>query len=161
MEPWSRREGDNLTSLAELNESSLLESISKRYAAGKIYTDVGDILVAVNPFRQISIYSDEWSRTYAQRSNDLQYLSPHIYVTAGRALTALVHSKKNQVCVISGESGAGKTESTKLIIQQVSALYIITAIVHNLFSQLMKMCRSSQFGNLLQNKIIQVHSGRV
>ena len=119
MDPWSRKEGDNLTSLAELNEANLLGAISKRYANEIIYTDVGDILVAVNPFRQIPIYTDEWSRIYGHSSDELHHLAPHIYVTSSRAFTALVHSKRDQVCVISGESGAGKTESTKLIIQQV------------------------------------------
>lgn len=107
-----------MTSLAELNESNLLQAVSKRYSNNIIYTDVGDILLAVNPFQQLSIYSEAWSRAYTELS--LEELPPHIYKTASRAFTALVHGKKDQVCVISGESGAGKTESTKLIIQQVS-----------------------------------------
>ena len=115
--PWLRQEGDNLTSLADLNECRLLECIQERYKRGIIYTDVGDILVAVNPFQQLPIYNESWSKVYAE--SELSHLSPHIYGTASRAYTTLVHSKKNQVCVISGESGAGKTESTKLIIQQV------------------------------------------
>lgn len=116
--PWLRQEGDNLTSLADLNEIRLLECIQERYKRGIVYTDVGDILVAVNPFQQLPIYNESWSKVYAAESES-SHLSPHIYCTASRAFTALVHSKKNQVCVISGESGAGKTESTKLIIQQV------------------------------------------
>lgn len=114
---WRRREEDNLTSLAELNESSLLGAISFRYNQSIIYTDVGDILVAVNPFQQLPLYTEVWSRAYTERA--LEGLPPHIYCTAARAFNALVQSKKGQVCVISGESGAGKTESTKLIIHQV------------------------------------------
>ena len=114
---WNRAESDNLASLVELDERSLLESIEKRYVSGKVYTDVGDILLAVNPFKELPIYSEEWSKVYSVAS--LDDLSPHIFGVAARAFNALIQTKKNQVCVISGESGAGKTESTKLIIHQV------------------------------------------
>ena len=123
----SRRNEDNLTTLVELNETTLLQSIRKRYVADSIYTDVGDILVAVNPFKQLPIYSEDWSGAYG--SGDVNSLSPHIYSVAARAFNALQQSKKNQVCVISGESGAGKTESTKFIIQQVYIyIYVIIQI---------------------------------
>lgn len=115
-----RREEDNLTSLADLSEKSLLDAISSRYSRDTIYTDVGDILVAVNPFRQLeeSYYSEDASKKYAA-DGSWDKLPPHIYAVAARAFTAMLHSKKNQICVISGESGAGKTESSKLVIQQV------------------------------------------
>ena len=115
-----RREEDNLTSLADLSERSLLDAISSRYSRDIIYTDVGDILVAVNPFRELEeyFYNEDASKKYAT-DGSWDKLPPHIYAVAARAFTAMLHSKKNQICVISGESGAGKTESSKLVIQQV------------------------------------------
>ena len=115
---YKRTVDDNLTSLVELDEHSLLESVKKRYVSGKIYTDVGDILLAVNPFQKLPIFSKEWSHLYSRAS--LDDLSPHIFGVAAKAFNALLQTKKDQVCVISGESGAGKTESTKLIIHQVN-----------------------------------------
>ena len=117
--PWiSTSDTDNLTGLTELNQFSLLDAIKKRYQDDLIYTDVGDILVAVNPFRSLPIYSDEWAAPFSRP--DLSGLAPHIYKTAARAYNAMVQAKKDQVCVISGESGAGKTESAKLIMKHVS-----------------------------------------
>lgn len=115
--PWSRLDSDNLTSLQELTEKSLLAATKQRYSANLIYTDVGDILVAVNPFHELPIYEDVWSTAY--NCPDVTTLAPHIYRVAARAFNAMVQGKKDQVCVISGESGAGKTESAKFIMSQV------------------------------------------
>ncbi len=129
---WQRTADDNLTSLVELDETALLQNVKRRYLAGKIYTDVGDILLAVNPFKTMPIYSEQWSQLYSRSQVD--NLPPHVFGVASKAFNALLQAKKNQVCVISGESGAGKTESTKLIIQQVSpcsnsSQYIIAVVV--------------------------------
>ena len=115
--PWSRLDSDNLTGLEELTEKTLLAATKHRYSANLIYTDVGDILVAVNPFRELSIYDEVWSTAYS--CPDVTSLSPHIYRVGAKAFNAMVQGKKDQVCVISGESGAGKTESAKFIMYQV------------------------------------------
>ena len=116
--PWiSSNESDNLTSLPELNQKTLLSAIQRRYDEDFIYTDVGDILVAVNPFCVLPIYSKSWSHAFIRP--DLTGMAPHIFKTAAKAYNAMVQAKKDQVCVISGESGAGKTESAKLIMKQV------------------------------------------
>lgn len=115
--PVSTSEDDNLTGLPELSQRTLLDAIKKRYQQDFIYTDVGDILVAVNPFCLLPLYSHSWSAAFSRP--DLSGMVPHIYKTAARAYNAMVQTKKDQVCVISGESGAGKTESAKLIMKQV------------------------------------------
>lgn len=117
-EPWFGVDSDNLTGLAELNEESLLSSVKQRYNEDSIYSDVGDILVAVNPFRSLPMYDKVWSQAYNRP--DVSALAPHIYRVAARAFNSMVQGKKNQVCVISGESGAGKTESAKYIMHQVN-----------------------------------------
>ncbi len=115
--PWIATESDNLTGLTELNEDTLLQSIRQRYLEDHIYTNVGDILVAVNPFRPLPMYNSEWSQAYARP--DVSSLSPHVFRVAARAFNAMVQGRRDQVCVISGESGAGKTESAKFIMRQV------------------------------------------
>ena len=132
-------EEDNLTSLPELNEENLLASIRKRFQQDRIYTDVGDILVAVNPFRMLPFYSESWSAAYA--SPEASKLMPHVYRVAARAFTAMVHSKRDQVCVISGESGAGKTESAKRIMEQASCsrcvLCSLIIVIYQLISNVL------------------------
>ena len=114
----STSDSDNLTGLSELNQKTLMEAIQKRYKEDRIYTDVGDILVAVNPFCSLPIYSSGCSEAFSKP--DQTGMAPHIFKTAARAYNAVVQAKKDQVCVISGESGAGKTESAKLIMKQAS-----------------------------------------
>ena len=118
-QPWAALEADNLTCLAEMTEVNLLKAIEERYRAGLIYSAVGDILVAVNPFQELPMYDGAWSGAYA--TSDVSGLAPHIFRVASAAYNSMVQGKKNQVCVISGESGAGKTESAKFIIKQVSS----------------------------------------
>ena len=121
MTDWKKTEDDDLITLVELDEKTLLDSMKHRYLSGKIYTDVGDILLAVNPFNNLPIYSEEWSQLYSTSVTD--DLTPHIFRVAAKAFNAILQTKKDQVCVISGESGAGKTECTKLIIYQVSRCF--------------------------------------
>ncbi len=116
----STSESDNLTGLPELTQKTLLQAIQQRYRDDRIYTDVGDILVAVNPFCSLRLYSSGCSAAFSHP--DQSGMAPHIFKTAGRAYNAVVQAKRDQVCVISGESGAGKTESAKLIMKQVSCI---------------------------------------
>uniref|UniRef100_A0A8C2K773 Uncharacterized protein n=1 Tax=Cyprinus carpio TaxID=7962 RepID=A0A8C2K773_CYPCA len=110
---------EDLASLSELDEKSLLEVLTGRFTQNLIYTYIGDILVAINPFKYLSIYEKEVSVS-------LKSLPPHIFAVADRAyqsmLGRLATGPKNQCIVISGESGAGKTESTKLLLRHIMEL---------------------------------------
>lgn len=125
--PWSGQPSDNLTTLTQLTEHTLLTALQTRYQDNSIYTDVGDILIAVNPFKLLPLYSEEWSHAYSRI--DVNSLAPHIFKVASRAYNAMVSDRKDQVCVISGESGAGKTESAKFIMHQVSYLSSHTQVI--------------------------------
>ncbi|XP_059159220.1 unconventional myosin-VIIa-like isoform X2 [Physella acuta] len=115
---------EDLATLASLDENILLEEIAKRYQQNKIYTYVGDILLAVNPFVHLGIYG----KTDSQRYKNIKKSShpPHIYAVADATYQALLgrggKPPGNQCILISGESGAGKTESTKFIIKQLVEL---------------------------------------
>ncbi|CAL1540613.1 unnamed protein product [Lymnaea stagnalis] len=115
---------EDLATLARLDETILLEEVKARYTSDKIYTYVGDILLAVNPFKELDIYGKDYSARY--QHTKLSSQPPHIFAVADAAYQALigngVRAPRNQCVLISGESGAGKTESTKLIIKQLVEL---------------------------------------
>ncbi|XP_016362447.1 myosin-IIIb-like [Sinocyclocheilus anshuiensis] len=115
---------EDLANLSELDEKSLLEVLTGRFTQNLIYTYIGDILVAINPFKYLSIYVKEVSEQY--KCHEKKSLPPHIFAVADRAyqsmLGHLATGPKNQCIVISGESGAGKTESTKLLLRHIMEL---------------------------------------
>ncbi|XP_075049866.1 myosin-IIIb-like [Mixophyes fleayi] len=113
--------GEDAALLPELDEEKLLHTLQSRYLEHKIYTYIGDILIAANPFQDFPIYGAEMSDVYS--SQPIRCLPSHIFAVADRAYTALqVKSatfSRNQCIVISGDSGAGKTESTKLLLRHL------------------------------------------
>eukprot|EP00040_Diaphanoeca_grandis_P032118 m.193634 g.193634 ORF g.193634 m.193634 type:complete len:1246 (-) comp32511_c1_seq1:49-3786(-) len=109
---------DDLAELEDLDDDILCECLKTRYEEDKIYTYVGDILIAINPFVQLGLYTSEVSAKYCN-VHDKSSLPPHLFATADAAFHAMNRSMKPQVCVISGESGAGKTESAKQFIRQI------------------------------------------
>ena len=119
---FESREDDNLTGLAELTSETILKAVKDRYLSDKIYTYIGEILISVNPFKDLPIYSQEIGTLcdrIAQNPATVEEMVPHIYNVACKLYHTMFHTKKQQVCVISGESGAGKTESAKFVIQEI------------------------------------------
>ncbi|XP_065175985.1 unconventional myosin-IXb-like isoform X3 [Sycon ciliatum] len=110
---------DDLCSLSELSEDTLLKNLQRRFAEGIIYTYVGTILVSVNPFKYLPIYNPKFGELYRGRRLDDPSLRPHVFAIADDSFTSMVRNKKNQCIVISGESGSGKTEATKLLLHHV------------------------------------------
>ena len=109
---------DNLVDLDELSEGAILHHVRKRFTKKVIYTYVGPILVAVNPFEKLPIYEAVDIR---QAKSHVQ-VYPHIFITAAVAFRQLDENKKSQSCLISGESGAGKTETTKKVLTYLAAV---------------------------------------
>ncbi|XP_021243544.1 myosin-IIIa isoform X2 [Numida meleagris] len=116
----NQEEVDDLATLEVLDENTVTEQLQKSYAKDQIYTYVGDILIAVNPFRNIDIYSSQHSRLYigAKRTAN----PPHIFAVADIGYQSMVTYNSDQCIVISGESGAGKTQSAHLLVQQLTVL---------------------------------------
>nr|TKS18183.1 hypothetical protein D5086_0000006660 [Populus alba] len=109
---------DDLIQLSYLNEPSVLHNIKHRYAQDLVYSKAGPVLIAVNPFKEIPIYGNEILTSYKQKAKD----SPHVYAIADAAYNEMMRDEKNQSIIISGESGAGKTETAKHAMQYLAAL---------------------------------------
>ncbi|XP_014089710.3 unconventional myosin-XV [Bactrocera oleae] len=109
---------DDMTMLEDLHEASLLWNLRLRYDKGLIYTFAGSILIAVNPYKMFpDSYGLEVAKKYAGKP--LGTMPPHLFAIGAAAHAAL---PSPQVVVISGESGSGKTESTKLVMQYLAAV---------------------------------------
>ncbi|XP_071779574.2 unconventional myosin-VIIb isoform X1 [Centroberyx gerrardi] len=120
MHPTSVKGVDDMIRLGDLNEAGLLRNLLVRHKEGVIYTYTGSILVAVNPYQLLPIYTTEQVHLYTDRR--LGELPPHVFAIADSCFFNMRRNRKNQCCVISGESGAGKTESTKLMLQFLAAV---------------------------------------
>jgi len=112
---------DDMIQLGELSEAGILRNLLIRYYSHKIYTHIGMVLVAVNPYELYPIYGTEHIDKYSQQT-DMTLLPPHIFSTAQYAFTSMKRRLQNQSIIISGESGAGKTESTKLILRYLTTV---------------------------------------
>jgi myosin-15 len=107
-----------MTQLEDLHEASLLWNLRLRYDCGLIYTYAGSILIAVNPYKMFpDSYGLEMAKTYSGKP--IGALPPHLFAIGACALAQL---PTPQAVVISGESGSGKTESTKLVMQYLAAV---------------------------------------
>ncbi|GAV29257.1 hypothetical protein PMKS-002739 [Pichia membranifaciens] len=129
----SRFDGyDDMASLTYLNEPSVLNNLKIRYQDDKIYTYSGLFLVTVNPYKMINIYNPDFIRIYSKRnesaenenptssnSDENESLKPHIFGTAQKAFENLIANRNDQSILVTGESGAGKTENTKKVIQYI------------------------------------------
>uniref|UniRef100_A0A8B9L8C9 Unconventional myosin-VI n=1 Tax=Astyanax mexicanus TaxID=7994 RepID=A0A8B9L8C9_ASTMX len=109
-------------SLMYLNEATLLNNVRVRYSKDKIYTYVANILIAVNPYYDIpKLYSSDTIKQYQGRS--LGTLPPHVYAIADKAYRDMKVLKMSQSIIVSGESGAGKTENTKFVLRYLTTSY--------------------------------------
>ncbi|XP_063589666.1 myosin-IIIb-like [Penaeus indicus] len=111
---------DDLASLEKLSEEIIVDHLNRRYDTNQIYTYMGDILIAVNPFKEIGVYGEKESRMH--RGMGKSENPPHIYAMADNSYHTMLHQKQQQCIVISGESGAGKTESANFLLKQLVTL---------------------------------------
>ncbi|ESO98886.1 hypothetical protein LOTGIDRAFT_213685 [Lottia gigantea] len=120
MHPSSVDGMEDMIGLGDLNEAGILRNLFIRYMDNHIYTYTGSILVAVNPYEVLPIYNAEQITLY--RDKKIGELPPHIFAIADNSYHNMKRYQHDQCVIISGESGAGKTESTKLILQFLAAI---------------------------------------
>ncbi|XP_034934309.1 myosin heavy chain 95F isoform X2 [Chelonus insularis] len=112
--------------LMYLNEATLLNNIRTRYFKDKIYSYVANILIAVNPYCPVKdLYSPQTIKSYQGKS--LGETPPHVFAIADKAFRDMKVFKQSQSIIVSGESGAGKTESTKYLLRYLCDLWGSTA----------------------------------
>jgi myosin protein heavy chain len=111
---------EDMSELGYLNEAGVLHNLRLRYNKDVIYTYSGLFLVAINPYKRFPIYSDSIIDIYkGRRRNEV---APHIFAIADGAYRSMLGDKVNQSILITGESGAGKTENTKKVIQYLTSV---------------------------------------
>uniref|UniRef100_A0A8C3X2F5 Unconventional myosin-VI n=1 Tax=Catagonus wagneri TaxID=51154 RepID=A0A8C3X2F5_9CETA len=118
----SKKDVEDNCSLMYLNEATLLHNIKVRYSKDRIYTYVANILIAVNPYFDIpKVYSSEAIKSYQGKS--LGTMPPHVFAIADKAFRDMKVLKLSQSIIVSGESGAGKTENTKFVLRYLTESY--------------------------------------
>ncbi|PKK20799.1 myosin VIIB [Columba livia] len=120
MHPSSAQGVEDMIRLGDLHEAGMVHNLLIRHQEHKIYTYTGSILVAVNPYQLLPLYTVDQIRLYSNKR--IGELPPHVFAIADNCYFNMKRNKRDQCCVISGESGAGKTESTKLILQFLAAI---------------------------------------
>ncbi|KAK4759356.1 hypothetical protein SAY87_022487 [Trapa incisa] len=112
---------DDMTKLSYLHEPGVLENLKARYELNEIYTYTGNILIAINPFQRLPhLYNSHMMHQY--KGAPLGELSPHVFAVADVAFRAMINEGKSNSILVSGESGAGKTETTKMLMQYLAFL---------------------------------------
>lgn len=111
---------DDMAELTFLNEPSVLHNLERRYKDDLIYTYSGLFLVAVNPYSKLPIYGDDYIKMY--NNSPKEQNKPHIFAETEETFRNLLKEKKDQSILVTGESGAGKTENTKKIIQYLASI---------------------------------------
>ncbi|GMP62461.1 hypothetical protein CsSME_00024560 [Camellia sinensis var. sinensis] len=110
---------DDMTKLAYLHEPGVLYNLASRFALNEIYTYTGNILIAVNPFRRLPhLYDIHMMEQY--KGAAFGELNPHLFAVADACYRAMINEHGSQSILVSGESGAGKTETTKMLMRYLA-----------------------------------------
>lgn len=108
----------DLTLISQISDQAINDVLKKRFHNGDIYTYIGHVLISVNPFRDLGIYTNQILQSY--RGKNRLEMSPHVFGIAESAYYKMTSYHENQCVIISGESGAGKTEAAKQIMQYIA-----------------------------------------
>ncbi|XP_052053953.1 unconventional myosin-Ig isoform X2 [Apodemus sylvaticus] len=139
--------------LDQLTMEDFMKNLQLRFEKGRIYTYIGEVLVSVNPYQELPLYGPEAIAKYQGR--ELYERPPHLYAVANAAYKAMKRRSRDTCIVISGESGAGKTEASKHIMQYIAAVTNPSqrAEVERVKDVLLKStCVLEAFGNARTNR---------
>ena len=122
MRSWLQRVVPDLTLLDDMGAPLILHNLRRRFEEkSEIYTNVGNILISINPYKRLPLYTKEEVHRYSTRKFG-QELPPHVFNIAYDSYYGLTSFQSLQSIIISGESGAGKTEATKQCLQYLAAV---------------------------------------
>nr|XP_020666175.1 unconventional myosin-Ib isoform X4 [Pogona vitticeps] len=122
--------------LEPLTEETFIDNLKQRFDHSEIYTYIGSVVISINPYRLLPIYSPEKVEEY--RNRNFYELRPHIFALSDEAYRSLRDQDKDQCILITGESGAGKTEASKLVMSYVAAVCGKGAEVNQVKEQLLQ-----------------------
>ncbi|KAK2492085.1 hypothetical protein MC885_019740, partial [Smutsia gigantea] len=118
MNPPKFSKAEDMAELTCLNEASVLHNLRERYYSGLIYTYSGLFCVVINPYKQLPIYTEAIVEMY--RGKKRHEVPPHVYAVTEGAYRSMLQDREDQSILCTGESGAGKTENTKKVIQYLA-----------------------------------------
>lgn len=125
---------EDMTALNYLHEAAILYNVKKRFMQKLPYTYTGEICIAVNPYQWLpDLYAEQTQALYLTKARD--ELPPHVYATSMASYNDMKRNEMNQSILVSGESGAGKTETTKILMNHLASIaggindYTITKII--------------------------------
>uniref|UniRef100_A0A673ITT3 Myosin-9 n=1 Tax=Sinocyclocheilus rhinocerous TaxID=307959 RepID=A0A673ITT3_9TELE len=118
MNPPKFSKVEDMAELTCLNEASVLHNLRERYYSGLIYTYSGLFCVVINPYKHLPIYTEEIVEMYKGKKR--YEMPPHIYAITDTAYRSMMQDREDQSILCTGESGAGKTENTKKVIQYLA-----------------------------------------
>uniref|UniRef100_A0AC35UA49 Myosin head n=1 Tax=Rhabditophanes sp. KR3021 TaxID=114890 RepID=A0AC35UA49_9BILA len=152
--PAKFEKAEDMSNLSILNEASVLHNLYQRYKSMMIYTYSGLFCVFINPYKMLPIYTESVINMYVnQRRNEVP---PHLFAVSDEAYRNMIADKQNQSMLITGESGAGKTENTKKVISYFAK---IGAKNDGKQNELKKSVSFSDFppGGSLEDKVVQAN----
>ncbi|XP_008289813.1 myosin-9-like [Stegastes partitus] len=118
MNPPKFNKVEDMAELTCLNEASVLHNLKERYYSGLIYTYSGLFCVVINPYKYLPIYTEDIVNMYKGKKR--HEMPPHIYAITDTAYRSMMQDREDQSILCTGESGAGKTENTKKVIQYLA-----------------------------------------
>jgi myosin-1 len=106
--------------LESINIESFMSNLKLRFEKNRMYTYIGEVVVSVNPYKELNITGQDYVREY--RGREIFESAPHIFAVAEAAYKVMKRQVQDSCIVISGESGSGKTEASKIILKYISAI---------------------------------------
>lgn len=101
------------------SEDAFIDNLKKRFQENLIYTYIGHVLISVNPYKELPIYTEDDVKEYRKRH--FFEAPPHVFALSDNAYRSLTEENRGQCILISGESGSGKTEASKKVLQFIAA----------------------------------------
>ncbi|KAI8999429.1 P-loop containing nucleoside triphosphate hydrolase protein [Gaertneriomyces semiglobifer] len=141
---------EDMTLLSKVTDDQIAENLKKRIQADLMFTYIGPTLVAVNPYKKLPYFTEKEIDVY--HGSAAYEHPPHVYAVADKMFQSMVQDEENQCVIISGESGAGKTESAKLIMNYIAAVSGKGGSMNNVVDNVKKIILGSNpllesFGN--------------
>jgi len=137
--------------LEPLSEDSFVKNLEERFKSDNIYTYIGNVAISVNPYKKLGIYDEATIERY--RGRNFYELPPHIFAVSNLAYLSMKNYGRDQCILITGESGAGKTEASKLVMKYVAAVSSQSSEVNAIKEQLLQSNPVLEaFGNAKTNR---------